>query len=60
MEYDQLLSKTIVAGVWHNSFAQKNKCLGEVFINVEEYLNSGFSFDDPSPQWYTLKGRVRK
>lgn len=60
LEYDQLLSRTIAASVWHSSFAQKNKCLGEALVSIDDYLNSGFSLEDPSPQWYTLKGRVRK
>eukprot|EP00111_Clytia_hemisphaerica_P002879 TCONS_00008147-protein len=60
LEYDQLISRTVAASVWHSSFTQKNKCLGEALISIDEYLESGFSFDDPTPQWYTLKGRTIK
>ena len=29
-----------------------------VMLPFDTYKQSGFSFDDPSPQWYTLSERV--
>ena len=48
-----------LVSVWHNDF-YKNIHLGEVSIDLAQYINSGFSLDDPAPQWYTLCERVRK
>ncbi|XP_057306003.1 uncharacterized protein LOC130644420 isoform X3 [Hydractinia symbiolongicarpus] len=52
--FEELVTRTCSISVWHNDSFDKNLHLGEVNLNIQEYINSGFSLEEPSPQWYTL------
>ena len=57
--YDEILQRTLWLAVWnHDSFGH-NDFLGEVLVPIDEYHQSGFSLEDPEPQWYDLCERVR-
>jgi hypothetical protein len=44
--------------IWnHDSFGH-NDFLGEVLVPIDQYHQSGFSLEDPEPQWYDLCERV--
>ncbi|XP_047128560.1 uncharacterized protein LOC100208668 isoform X2 [Hydra vulgaris] len=58
LDYNDLLTRTCLISVWHYDFYTKNILLGEVSINLQEYINSGYSLEDPLPQWYSLCARV--
>ena len=59
IEYEQLIEKTLAVSVWHNDIFGQNVFLGEAQVVIANYLDSGYSLDDPTPQQYQLAERVR-
>jgi hypothetical protein len=56
--YDEILQRTLWFAIWnHDSFGH-NDFLGEVLVPIDQYHQSGFSLEDPEPQWYDLCERV--
>ena len=60
VSYDELLHRTLWLAVWNHDRFGHNDFLGEVLIPIDEYRQSGFSLEDPEPQWYHLCERVRR
>ena len=48
----------MAVSVWHNDMFGQNVFLGESQIVVADYLDSGYSLEDPTPQQYQLAERV--
>eukprot|EP00112_Aurelia_sp_Birch-Aquarium-sp1_P021907 Seg60.3 transcript_id=Seg60.3/GoldUCD/mRNA.D3Y31 product="Synaptotagmin-like protein 4" protein_id=Seg60.3/GoldUCD/D3Y31 len=54
ISYEDLIQKTLSVSVWHNDMLGQNVFLGEVQIDLQEYIASGYSLSDPLPQLYQL------
>ena len=48
----------MAVSVWHNDMFGQNIFLGEAQIVIANYLDSGYSLDDPTPQQYQLAEKV--
>lgn len=53
-----MLTRTLWLAMWNHDTFGHNDFLGEVMLPLETYQESGFSWDDPSPNWYPLHERV--
>ncbi len=54
IEHEELIGSKFIVSVWHNDFYSHNILIGQMHINIQEFIESGFSLDYPTPQWYTL------
>lgn len=53
-----MLMRTLWLTMWNHDTFGHNDFLGEVMLPLDTYQDSGFSWDDPSPNWYPLRERV--
>jgi len=53
-----MVTRTLWLAMWNHDTFGHNDFLGEVMLPLETYQESGFSWDDPSPNWYPLHERV--
>ncbi len=53
-----MLTRTLWLAMWNHDTFGHNDFLGEVMLPLDTYQDSGFSWDDPSPNWYPLRERV--
>ena len=58
IDYERLIEMTVAVSVWHNDIFGQNVFLGETQIVIAEYLESGYSLDEPAPQEYQLAEKV--
>ena len=56
--FDEMLTRTLWLSMWNHDTFGHNDFLGEVMLPLDTYQESGFSWDDPSPNWYPLRERV--
>lgn len=55
--FDEMLTRTLWLSMWNHDTFGHNDFLGEVMLPLDTYQESGFSWDDPSPNWYPLRER---
>ncbi|XP_068698307.1 synaptotagmin-like protein 2 isoform X2 [Montipora foliosa] len=55
--FDEMLTRTLWLTMWNHDTFGHNDFLGEVMLPLDTYQESGFSWDDPSPNWYPLRER---
>ncbi|XP_031557758.1 uncharacterized protein LOC116294313 isoform X2 [Actinia tenebrosa] len=55
--FDEMLTRSLWLCVWNHDRFGHNDFLGEVLLPMASYDESGFSWEDPSPQWYPLRER---
>ena len=53
-----MLTRTLWLALWNHDTFGHNDFLGEVMLPLDTYQDSGFCWDDPSPNWYPLRERV--
>ena len=53
-----MLTRTLWLAMWNHDTFGHNDFLGEIMLPLDTYQESGFSWDDPSPNWYPLRERV--
>lgn len=53
-----MVTRTLWLAMWNHDTFGHNDFLGEVMLPLETYQESGFNWDDPSPNWYPLHERV--
>ena len=56
--FEELITRTLWLAMWNHDTFGHNDFLGEVMLPLDTYQDSGFSWDDPSPNWYPLRERV--
>ena len=56
--FDEMLTRTLWLAMWNHDTFGHNDFLGEVMLPLDTYQESGFNWDDPSPNWYPLQDRV--
>ena len=56
--YDEMLTRTLWLAMWNHDTFGHNDFLGEVMLPLDTYQESGFTWEDPSPNWYPLQERV--
>lgn len=55
--FEEMLTRTLWLALWNHDTFGHNDFLGEVMLPLDTYQDSGFSWDDPSPNWYPLRER---
>ncbi|XP_078372421.1 uncharacterized protein LOC144656073 isoform X3 [Oculina patagonica] len=55
--FEEMLTRTLWLAMWNHDTFGHNDFLGEVMLPLDTYQDSGFSWDDPSPNWYPLRER---
>ena len=53
-----MLTRTLWLALWNHDTFGHNDFLGEVMLGLDVYHESGYTWDDPTPQWYPLQDRV--
>ena len=53
-----LMKRTLQVSVWNNEKFGQNDFLGEVQVQIAQYVKSGHSLDAHEPIWYTLQELV--
>eukprot|EP00794_Sanderia_malayensis_P000447 gene447-1088_t len=51
----ELMKRTLQVSIWNNEKFGHNDFLGEVQVQIAQYVNSGHSLDSHEPIWYTLQ-----
>lgn len=55
--FDEMLTRSLWLTMWNHDTFGHNDFLGEVMLPLDTYQESGFSWDDPTPNWYPLHER---
>ncbi len=52
------MKRTLQVSIWNNEKFGHNDFLGEVQVQIAQYVNNGHSLDNHEPIWYTLQEMV--